>query len=228
MKILIDNADVGVIKQIWAIYPCSGVTTNPSILAAVTKEGENPFDLLQAIRELIGDDMELHIQALAKDCDAIVEEAQHIASKLSGNLYVKIPADREGLKAIKEVEALGIKTTATGIYSAGQAILAAKAGASYLAPYINRMENLGKNAIDEVDTIQQVLDLYGYDSKIIAASFKNTSQVLNVALLGIESVTVAPDVLESFMNDKNVENALDTFRTDFEKAYGNGKTMLDY
>ena len=140
MKLLIDHADLDSIKELIALFPIDGVTTNPTILA---KAGENPKDRLVKIRELIGQDMDLHCQVVASKKEEMVDQARKLVALLGENTYIKVPSSGEGFKAMEELTKEGIKITATGIYTPLQAFLAAKAGAKYLAPYVNRIDNLG-------------------------------------------------------------------------------------
>ena len=132
MKLLIDDAHIDKIKTIYEFYPVDGVTTNPSILA---KAGRNPYEVLGEIRSFIGKDADLHVQAVAQTAEGMVEDAHRIVKELGTNTFVKIPAVREGFKAMKMLMAEGIRVTATAIYTPMQAYLAGKCGASYAAPY---------------------------------------------------------------------------------------------
>ena len=145
MKLLVDDANIEKIKRVYEYYAIDGVTTNPSILA---KNGKNPYETLKEIREFIGEDAELHVQVVSKTADKMVEEGKRIVKELGKNTYVKIPTIPEGLKAMKQLSSEGYKITATAIYTPIQAYLAAKAGADYTAPYVNRFDNLGTNGIE--------------------------------------------------------------------------------
>lgn len=140
MKLIIDDAHIDQIKKIYEFYPVDGVTTNPSILA---KSGRKPYEVLREIREFIGSEAELHVQAVAKTAEGMIEDAHRIIAELGTNTYVKIPAVPEGFKAMKELNKEGILITATAIYTPLQGFLAGKCGASYAAPYINRIDNMG-------------------------------------------------------------------------------------
>ena len=167
MKILIDDANIDKIKAIYSYYLIDGVTTNPSILA---KSGRNPYSVLKEIRAFIGDEAELHAQVISRTAEAMVEEGHKIAQVLGKNTYIKIPTVVEGLKAMKLLSSEGYRVTATAIYTPMQAYLAAKAGADYAAPYINRIDNLGANGILAAKTIQ---DIFEIEQKTSGVSFKN-------------------------------------------------------
>ena len=154
MKLLVDNADLEQIKAVYDYLPIDGVTTNPTILAAA---GRPPYEVLEEIRRFIGPDAELHVQVVSEKAEGMIEEARVIRERLGDETYVKIPTVPEGLKAMKKLAKDGVKITATAIYTPIQAYLAAKAGASYAAPYVNRIDNLGA---DGVETAQRIHDIF--------------------------------------------------------------------
>ena len=224
MKLLIDDANVAKIKKIYEFYPVDGVTTNPSILA---KSGRNPYEVLKEIREFIGEEAELHAQVISLDADGMVKEAEKMVSVLGKNTFIKIPTVPEGLKAMKILSTRGFKITATAIYTPMQAYLAAKAGADYAAPYVNRIDNLGADGIASAKMIQDIYDNNGFKTQILAASFKNSNQVQELCAYGVGASTVAPDVIENLIKNACVTSAVQDFVTDFKKLCGEGKTMLD-
>ena len=138
MKFIIDDADIAKIKDIYNTFAVDGVTTNPSILA---KSGRQPYEVLTEIREFIGPAAELHVQVIAPDAEGMVRDGHRIVEVLGKNTYVKVPTTKGGLRAMKLLHAEGIRVTATAIYTRMQAFLAAKAGADYAAPYVNRIDN---------------------------------------------------------------------------------------
>lgn len=224
MKFIIDDADVIKIKEICEYYPVDGVTTNPSILA---KSKRNPYEVLREIRNLIGKDAELHVQVVSKKAEDMVQEAYRIRRELGDNTYVKIPTTSEGLKAMKQLSAEGIKITATAIYTAMQAYLAGKAGADYAAPYVNRIDNLGADGVATAKTIHDIFQKNDLKTEVLAASFKNSQQVLELCKYGIGASTIGTDVIMGLIKNDCVSSAIDDFTTDFEKLCGAGKTMLD-
>ena len=224
MKLLIDDANLEKIGKMMEYYPCDGVTTNPSILA---KEGKEPYAQLKAIRSLIGNDMELHVQVVSLTAEEMVIEAEKITEILGKNTYIKVPSVPEGIKAMKTLKAKGFNITATAIYTAQQAYLAAKAGADYVAPYINRIDNLGADGVETAKTIQNILENNDLPTEILAASFKNSQQVLSLCEYGVGAATAAPDIIEGLLKNPTVTAAVDAFVADFEKAFGEGKTMLN-
>ncbi|MBK1812135.1 fructose-6-phosphate aldolase [Clostridium sp. YIM B02505] len=224
MKFIIDFANLDQIKEMYEYYPLEGVTTNPSILA---KEGKNPYEVLKAIREFIGTEAELHVQVVSLDAEGMIEEAHRIQKELGANTYVKIPVSREGLKAIKALSAEGANITATAIYTQMQAYLAGKAGAHYAAPYVNRIDNLGADGVKVAKDIHDIFKKNGLKTEVLAASFKNSQQVLELARYGVGAATVAPDVIEGLVKLDSVTAAVAAFTKDFEGLCGEGKTMVD-
>lgn len=210
MKLFLDTADVNAIKELNEILDIDGVTTNPSIIA---KTKLDPQKVIQDILNILSEDQLLFVQVIANDVEGMIKEAKYI-NGLGKNVYVKIPATTNGLKAIKLAHNLGLRVLATAIYSPTQALLAAKNGANCLAPYVNRMCNYG-DGINEVIDLQKMLDNYHFDSYILAASFKNVNQVYALWKAGIEAVTIPVDVAYNLFKSPLVDNAV----TDFEKAW---------
>ena len=223
MKLIVDHADLDQIKEMFEYFPVSGVTTNPTI---ITRTGKDPYEVLKSIREFIGPDAELHAQVISSDAEGMMAEAKVWRDTVGGNFYVKIPTTKEGLKAIKNLKKEGFKVTATAVYTSIQAYLAAEAGADYVAPYLNRIDNLGYDGIQTACDIHDIFENNGYQTKVLAASFKNTQQVLELAKYGVGAATVAPDVIRNFVNNVAVDSAVDAYVKDFNATYGDGKTML--
>ena len=224
MKFIIDDADVEAIKNLYEYFPVEGVTTNPSILA---KSKRPPYEVLGEIREFIGKDADLHVQVVSKSAEDMVTEAKEMQKRLGENTYIKVPTTREGLKAMKLLSAKGVKITATAIYTPMQAFLAAKAGAAYAAPYVNRIDNLGADGIETVKKIHDIFQNNGLKTEVLAASFKNSQQVLELCAYGIGAATIAPDVIEGLIKNDAVTAAVGAFTQDFEGLCGEGKTMKD-
>lgn len=214
MKLLIDDAHIDLIKKICDYYPVDGVTTNPSILA---KSGRQPFEVLKEIRSFIG-----------KDAEGMVEDAHRIVKELGANTYVKVPSVPEGFKAMKILVKGNINITATAIYTPMQAFLAAKCGASYAAPYVNRIDNMGFNGIQVTKQIHDIFKNNNLKTEVLAASFKNSQQVLELCEYGIGASTIAPDIIEGLVKNQAITSAVDDFIKDFEILTGEGKTMSNY
>jgi len=224
MKLLIDDADIGRIERICRYYPIDGVTTNPSILA---KCGRPPYEALQDIRKFIGNAAELHVQVLSRTAEEMVEEGLKIERILGNNTYIKIPAIPEGLRAMRILRNDGYHVTATAIYTPMQAYLAAKAGAEYAAPYVNRIDNLGGDGVTTTKNIQDIYTRNELPTRILAAGFKNSQQVQELCEYGVTCLTIASDVIDNLIKNANVTMAVDDFIADFERLCGKGKTMLN-
>ena len=222
MKLIIDDANLDVIKKIYEYYPVDGVTTNPSILS---KNKQDPYTTLKAIREFIGKD-ELHVQVVSKDAKDMIEEAHQIVEMLGENTYVKIPSVKEGFKAMKVLASEGILITATAIYTPMQAFLAAKSGAKYVAPYVNRIDNMGYGGVEITKKIHDLLQKNHLETGVLAASFKNSMQVLDLCAYGVAASTNSGDVIDSLVKNKAIDGAIDDFVHDFEALVGTNKTML--
>ncbi len=222
--LLIDDADIVRIKALYNYYPIDGVTTNPSILA---KCGRPPYEALQDIREFIGNKAQLHVQVVSTTAEEMVAEGRKIERTLGNNTYIKIPSIPEGLKAMQILRSEGYHVTATAIYTPMQAYLAAKAGAEYAAPYVNRIDNLGNDGIFTTKKIHDIYTRNGMETKVLAAGFKNSQQVLELCEYGITCVTLASDVIENLIKNANVTAAVEDFVEDFESLCGKGKTMLN-
>ena len=217
MELLIDDANVAAIKKMYEFYPIDGVTTNPSILA---KTGRAPFEVLKEIRTLLGTEAQLHVQAVSKDAAGMVKDAHRIVTELPGNTFVKIPAVQEGFKAMKQLKKDGIATTATAIYTPLQGFLAGKCGAAYAAPYINRIDNMGYDGLGVARAIHDIFQQNGLSTKLLAASFKNSQQVLELCKYGVGAATVAPSVIEGFVKNAAIDAAAQVFVEDFQKLTG--------
>lgn len=224
MKLLIDDANMDKIRELYNYYPIDGVTTNPSILA---KSGRNPYEVLKEIRAFIGMDADLHVQVVSGKAENMVEEGHRILKELGEKTYIKVPAVPEGFKAMKILAEEGHRVTATAIYTPMQAFLAGKAGADYAAPYVNRIDNLGANGIETAITIHDIFRKNGLKTEVLAASFKNSQQVLELCKYGIGAATVGTGVIEGLVKNPTVTAAIGDFVSDFERLCGEGKTMLN-
>ena len=224
MKLLIDDANIDEIKRIYDLCPVDGVTTNPSILS---RTGRNPKEVLTEIRNFIGSDALLFVQAVPLKAEDIVKDGEAIVSLLGKNTVVKVPSVPEGFKAIRLLKEKGITTCGTVVYTPMQAYLAAKAGASYVAPYVNRIDNMGYDGVKVVQEIQNILTMNHMDCEVLAASFKNSQQVMELAAYGVGAATAAPSVLDGFVKNAAIDGAVSDFIHDFEKLTHEGCTMAE-
>ena len=226
MKILIDDAHIDKIKKIYECYPIYGVTCNPTILSKV---GGNSLDVLREIREFIGENADLHVQAVSRRAEDIVEEAKYLDDALGENTYIKIPAIPEGFKAMKILaETTEIPFTATAVYTPLQGFIAGQCGASYVAPYVNRIDNMGYDGIRVALEIHQIFAANDLETEVLAASFKNSQQFLELCKAGIGAATVSPDVISNLVKNVAIDSAVEQFIADFESFTGKNKTMLDF
>ena len=220
MLYLIDTADLDAIKKCSEYFPVSGVTTNPTI---ISREKTDFRTLLYSIREIIGDDKMLHVQATATEADEIVKEAEMVKNVVRGNFYIKIPITREGLRATSICKDKGIGVTMTAIFTQQQALIAAKAGADFVAPYINRLDNIVSDGVRVVEEISDIFKNYDIKTKILAASFKTVEQVHKVSMSGAHAITINPDLFDMLIYHPLTYYAIDDFSKDWESVYGEDK-----
>ena len=211
-KILIDSADIKKVREIERYYTIAGITTNPTILSKIEGSLENK---LKELKEFTYGKYEVHVQTTESEVEKIVEEAKKLRDYFGESFYIKIPVTKSGLEAMKLCSKEDIRVTATAILTPMQALAAAKNGANYVAPYVNRMENVGQDAKEAILEISNLL--IDYPTEILAASFKNVKQVQDILRCGAEAVTIAPEIIEASIwhpyTDKSV--------FDFEKDWGN-------
>jgi fructose-6-phosphate aldolase 2 len=220
MLYFLDTANLEQIKRAFDLYPMSGVTTNPTI---ISKEKTNFLGLLNEIRWLIGPEKALHVQVINLNAKDIVEEARFLQEQIGGNLYIKVPVIPEGIKAMKQLKQEGFKITATAIFTADQALMAALAGAEFVAPYVNRIDNISGKGVDVVAQIVTLFKNYQLDAKVLAASFKNVQQVHDVGMVGGQSVTVSAEIMDSLLSHPLTDTSVAQFINDWESVYGEGK-----
>lgn len=218
MEYMFDTANIKLIEEYIKIFPITGVTSNPSILK---KEGKiDFFNHFRKIREIIGNDKTLHIQVVAQDCEGILKEAKTILENVDSKVCIKIPVNAEGLKAIKILKSEGVSITATAIYTVAQGLLAIEAGADFIAPYFNRMENMNIDPRQAIKTFADIIEKYNYPTKILAASFKNIGQVNDAFVCGAQTATMAPEILLDALKMPAIQKAVDDFGTDWESVFG--------
>jgi len=218
MELLFDTANIEEIKKYVQYYPITGITSNPSILKT---EGKIDFFAhLREIRSIIGMEKSLHVQVLAPTSDKILEEADAILRNVDDKAYIKVPTTEEGLKAMMQLKANGARVTATAIYTKIQGFAAIMAGADFIAPYCNRMENLDVDFEDTIAAFRQMIDENKSSCKILAASFKNIAQVNKAFLAGAQTATVQPVMLHSCFEMAAVKKAVEEFRSDWEEVQG--------
>ena len=218
MEFIIDTVDLEEIKEAIEYLPICGVTSNPSIVKKT-----NPHDFfnhMKEIREIIGEERSLHIQVIATKAIDMVNEAHRIIEEVGRDVYIKIPVSYEGVKAIKMLKDEDINVTATAVYDLMQAYMALEAGVDYIAPYVNRMGNLGLDPMDLIDHLRYKIDEDQYECKILAASFKNVQQVKDSINHGSQAITAPVSVLKQIFLNPNIEKAVHDFNEDWYSMYG--------
>ena len=212
IELYLDTADVNETARFNRCLPLRGITTNPSILA---KSKKGLLETLESMSGILGSKARFHAQVVSTDVSGMVAEARAL-NELPYDIVVKVPATEMGLNAIKLIQVL-----ATAIYSAHQGFLAALCGADYLAPYVNRIDAMGESGVEVVADLQLLLNQNNLPAKILAASFKNTRQVVDVMKLGIDAITLPVDVATQMFAHPAVQPAVDQFTKDWNGAFGN-------
>ena len=219
-KILIDSADIKKAREIEKYYTIAGITTNPTILSKIEGSLE---DKLKELKEFTYGKYEVHIQTTESEVEKIVEEAKKLRDYFGESFYIKIPVTKAGLEAMKLCSKENIRVTATAILTAMQALAAAKNGANYVAPYVNRMENVGQDAKEAILEISNLL--IDYPTEILAASFKNVKQVQDILRCGAEAVTIAPEIIEASIWHPYTDKSVFDFEKDWENRFGDKKIV---
>lgn len=224
MELMLDTANLSEIERALAIYPISGVTSNPSIIKA---EGAVPFfSHMQKIRGLIGEERSLHVQVISQDTQTIIAEAHRILAELGSTTFVKIPVTEEGLKAIRILASENVNITATAIYTTMQGILAMLSGARYLAVYYNRMLNIDIDAAKVIKELSSLLWANSTKTQVLAASFKNISEITTAYAQGASCCTVPYSLLATGLSMPSITKAVSDFSANWEQVYGN-RSLLD-
>ena len=218
MKFFIDTANLDQIREANELGVLDGVTTNPSLMA---KEGirgvENQRKHYLEICEIVGGDVSAEV--IATDLEGMIKEGREIAA-IHPNMVVKIPMTVEGLKAVKVLSSEGIKTNVTLIFSANQAILAANAGATYVSPFLGRLDDISQPGIELIRQISEIFDIYGYDTEIIAASIRNPIHVTDCALAGADIATIPYKVIEQMTKHPLTDQGIEKFQADYRAVFG--------
>ncbi len=215
MEYMIDSANLEKIREINDIYPIVGVTTNPSILA---KCDIDVISAIKGIREIIGNKM-LHVQVLSTTFNEMIEEADKLVKLGGQNTYVKIPVSTDGIKAIRYLTEKGYNVTATAIFTPQQALMAASCGAKYVAPYVNRLDNIAVNGVVIAKEIQKLLQESDLDCKVLAASFSTVEQLHKISLEGIACMTIPIDLFPKMIQHPLTDKAIKDFVKDGKKYY---------
>lgn len=216
MKFFIDTANVEDIKRANDMGVICGVTTNPSLIA---KEGRDFKEVIKEITSIVDGPISGEVKATTVDAEGMIREGREIAA-IHPNMVVKIPMTVEGLKAVKVLSAEGIKTNVTLIFTANQALLAAEAGATYVSPFLGRLDDINQPGIELVRTIAEIFSIYGYETEIIAASVRNPIHVTDCALAGADIATVPYKVIEQMTKHPLTDQGIEKFQADYKAVFG--------
>ena len=216
MRFFIDTANVDEIRKANDMGVVCGVTTNPSLIA---KEGRDFNEVIKEITSIVDGPISGEVKATTVDAEGMIAEGREIAA-IHPNMIVKIPMTIEGLKAVKVLSAEGIKTNVTLIFSANQALLAARAGATYVSPFLGRLDDISSPGIELIEHIVQIFGNYDIDTEIIAASIRNTVHVTECALAGADIATVPYPVIEQMTKHPLTDQGIEKFQADYRKVFG--------
>ncbi len=212
MEFFIDTADITQIKKYYSLGVVDGVTTNPTLIA---KSGRKFDEVIKEITEVVKGP--ISVEAVSATADELVAEAK----KLTGfgeQIVVKIPMTAEGLKAVKQLYNMGIKTNVTLVFSANQALLAAKAGATYVSVFVGRLDDRGNEGMEVIQEVMDILDNYDLDCKLIVASIRHPRHVTEAAMMGAHVSTIPPDIIEKMLSHPLTDEGLRIFAKDWEKV----------
>ena len=218
MKFFIDTANLNEIKEAYNLGVLDGVTTNPSLMA---KEGIKGEENIKAHYKAICDIVDNNVSAevIATDFDNIIREGKELA-KIDDKIVVKVPMIREGVKAIKKFSSEGIRTNCTLVFSAGQAILAAKAGAGYVSPFIGRLDDVSQDGLELISQIRLIYDNYAFQTEILAASVRHAMHLIKCAEIGADVATCPLNVITGLLKHPLTDSGLEKFLSDHKKANG--------
>lgn len=214
MKIFIDTANIEEIRAAHKLGVLAGLTTNPSLIA---KEGKDFFETLKEIIAIVGNAIPISAEVISLQADEMVEQGQKLAA-ISPNIVVKVPMTADGLQATRKLTELGIKTNVTLIFSSTQALLAARAGATYVSPFIGRLDDINQVGMNLIREIGQIFQVHGIQSEIIAASVRHTAHVIEAALVGAHIATLPYKVILQMIKHPLTDQGIEKFTADWESA----------
>lgn len=216
MRFFIDTANVEEIRKANDMGVICGVTTNPSLIA---KEGRDFNEVIKEITSIVDGPISGEVKATTTDAEGMIAEGREIA-KIHPNMVVKIPMTAEGLKAVKVLSAEGVKTNVTLIFTANQALLAARAGASYVSPFLGRLDDISVVGAELVEKIVEMFAVSGIETQVIAASIRNPIHVTECALAGADIATVPYKVIEQMTHHPLTDAGIEKFQADYKKVFG--------
>ena len=216
MKFFVDTANVEDIKKANDMGVICGVTTNPSLIA---KEGRNFAEVIKEITDIVDGPISGEVKATTVDAEGMIKEGREIAA-IHPNMVVKIPMTVEGLKAVKVLHAEGIKTNVTLVFTSAQALLAARAGASYVSPFLGRLDDISLPGIDLIYDITEIFQMHNIETEIIAASVRNPIHVIDCAKAGADIATVPYKVIEQMTKHPLTDQGIEKFQADYRAVFG--------
>jgi transaldolase len=218
MKFFIDTANLNEIKEAHELGVLDGVTTNPSLMAKEGIKGKDKvFAHYKAICDIVDGDVSAEV--IATDYNGIIKEGEELV-EIDPKIVVKVPMIKDGVKAIKYFSQKGIRTNCTLVFSAGQALLAAKAGASYVSPFIGRLDDISHDGLDLIEQIVQIYSNYGYQTEVLAASIRHTNHILKCAEIGADVATCPLNVITALLKHPLTDSGLEKFLSDHKKVNG--------
>jgi len=212
MKFFIDTANVDEIRKAWEVGVIDGVTTNPSLMA---REKQEPISLLKEICSIV--DGPVSAEAISLKAEEMIKEGEELAG-IHKNIVVKIPMTEDGLRAVKRLSSKGIRTNVTLIFSASQALLAAKAGATYVSPFVGRLDDISHIGMDIVRDIQTIFENYVFETEVIVASIRNPLHVIEAATIGADIATIPYSVIAQLIKHPLTDIGIEKFLKDWEKV----------
>ena len=216
MKFFVDTASLKAIMEISDLGILDGVTTNPSLMAIEGIKGEeNILNHYKEICKIVDGDVSAEV--ISVDFEGMVKEG-HMLASLAKNIVVKIPMIKDGIKAIKKLSSEGIKTNCTLVFSAGQAILAAKAGATYVSPFMGRLDDISSDGVALIEQIVDIYTTYDFDTQVLAASIRGPLHIVQCAEVGADVVTCPPDSILKLLNHPLTDIGLEKFLSDYKKS----------
>ncbi len=212
MKFFVDTADVEEIKKAVELGICDGVTTNPSL---IMKSGRDQKEVILEIVKIVSGP--ISVEAISEDADGMVKEAEEFAT-WAPNIVVKVPMTKEGIKAVRILKEKNIPTNVTLVFSASQALLAAKAGAAYVSPFVGRLDDISQDGMALIEEIMEIFDNYDFEAQVIVASIRDPIHVTESAMLGADIATIPAKVMEKLWKHPLTDKGIAQFLADYEKS----------
>ena len=218
MELFVDIADLEAVKKVAQTYPIDGFTTNPNILSLVKRPVE---ELMEEYRAYVREhNLRIFFQVTGETAGEMIEEARDLSAYFGDNLVVKLPAVKEGYRAIRPLKEAGLDICVTVIHSTMQAFTAAKAGADYAAPYVSHIDNLGAQGVKVIEEMLSIMHNYGYPCKILGASFRTVEQIKDLAVIGCDAVTITPEMFDRLIAHPSTSESMVMFNRSWTDKFG--------